>query len=76
MTHTVDKDSEAQEVQVLLPSTGVPADVRVALGQQHGTALQPTACQVRHHLQHNIQRTQREVELVSRYCTFLVSKYL
>ncbi len=49
---TVDKDSKAEEIQVSFSSAGVPADVRVALGKEHRTHLQPTACQVCHHLHH------------------------
>lgn len=47
---TIDKDSEAQEVQVTLATTGVPADVWVSFGQEHGAALEATASQVGHHL--------------------------
>lgn len=47
---TVDEDSEAQEVQVALTTTGVPTNVRVAFGQEHGATLEATACQVGHHL--------------------------
>lgn len=47
---TIDKDSKAQEVQVALTTAGVPANVRVPFGQEHGAALEATACQVGHHL--------------------------
>lgn len=47
---TVDKDSEAQEVQVALTAAGVPADIRVPFGQEHGAALKATARQVGYHL--------------------------
>lgn len=47
---TINKDGKAEEIQVFLSTTGVPADVRVALGEKHWTHLQPTACQVCHHL--------------------------
>lgn len=47
---TIDEDSEAQEVQVALATTGVPADVWVPFGQEHGAALEATASQVGHHL--------------------------
>ena len=48
---TVDKNGEAEEVQVLLPTTGVPANVRVSLGQQHRAALESTSCQILDHLE-------------------------
>lgn len=48
---TIDKDSKAEEIQVSLSSTWIPADVRVALRKEHRTHLQPTTSQVRHHLQ-------------------------
>lgn len=48
---TIDKDSKAEEIQVSLPSTRIPADVRVALRKEHRTHLQPTTGQVHHHLQ-------------------------
>lgn len=41
---TINKDSKAKEVQVSLSSTGVPADVGVALRKEHWTHLQPAAC--------------------------------
>ena len=47
---TIDEDSEAQEVQVALATTGVPANVWVPFGQEHGAALEATASQVGHHL--------------------------
>lgn len=47
---TVDKDSEAQEVQVALTAAGVPADIRVSFGQEHRAALKATARQVGYHL--------------------------
>ena len=47
---TVDEDGETQEGQVALPLDGVPADVRVSLSQQHGTALQTAPGQVGDHL--------------------------
>lgn len=48
---TVDKDSKSEKVQVFLSTAGIPTDVRVAFGQQHGTALKSTACQIFHHLE-------------------------
>lgn len=48
--HTVAEDDEPQEGQVTLSLYGVPAEVRVSLSNQHGTALETTACQVCHHL--------------------------
>lgn len=50
---TINKDCKAEEIQVSLPSTGVPADVRVALRHEHWTHLQPAASQVRHHLHYH-----------------------
>lgn len=47
---TVNKDSKAEEIQVSLSSTWIPADVRVALRKEHRTHLQPTTGQVCHHL--------------------------
>lgn len=47
---TIDKNSEAQEVQVALTATRVPANVWVPFGQEHGAALEATARQVGHHL--------------------------
>lgn len=47
---TIDKNSEAQEVQVALTATRVPANVWVPFGQEHGAALEATASQVGHHL--------------------------
>ena len=48
---TIAKDSKAQEIQVALALHGVPADVRVAFGHEHGTALETAAGQVLNHLQ-------------------------
>lgn len=48
---TIDKDSKAKEIQVSLSSTGIPADVRVALRKEHGAHLQPTTGQICHHLE-------------------------
>lgn len=51
MVLTIDKDSKAEEIQVSLSSTWIPADVRVTLRKEHRTHLQPATGQVRHHLQ-------------------------
>lgn len=48
---TVDKNGEAQEVQITLASTGVPADVGVPFGEKHGATLQACSGQVGHHLE-------------------------
>lgn len=50
---TIAEDSEPKEGKVTLSLYGVPAQVWVTFGYQHGTALKATAGQVRHHL--NIQ---------------------
>lgn len=50
---TINKDSKAKEIQVSLSSNGVPANVRIALRQEHWTTLQSAACQVCHHLHHH-----------------------
>lgn len=50
---TVAEDHKSQEGQVALSLYGVPAEVRVSLGNKHGTALETTSCQVRHHLHTN-----------------------
>lgn len=57
---TVNKDSEAEEIQVSLSSTGVPADVGVALRKEHGTHLQSAARQVCHHLHHHAREGHQE----------------
>lgn len=48
---TVDEDGEAEKVQVFLSTTGIPANVWVAFGKKHGTALKATPCQIFHHLE-------------------------
>lgn len=47
---TIAEDSEPQEGKVTLSLYGVPAQVWVTFGYQHGTALKATAGQVCHHL--------------------------
>lgn len=47
---TINKDSKAEEIQVSLSSTWVPANVRIAFRKEHWTHLEPTASQVSHHL--------------------------
>lgn len=54
---TVDKDSKAKEVQVSFSTTRIPANVRVAFRQQHGTAPQATSSQVCHNLQSIVGET-------------------
>lgn len=52
---TVNKHSEAEEVQIALSTTGVPADVRVTFRQQHRAHLQATSSQICDHLTEKIQ---------------------
>lgn len=47
---TIAEDGEPQEGQVALSLDGVPAQVGVTFGYQHGTTLEAAAGQVRHHL--------------------------
>lgn len=47
---TINKHSEAEEVQIALSTAGVPADVRVPFRQQHWAHLQATSSQICHHL--------------------------
>lgn len=60
MVLTINKDSKAEEIQVSLSSTRVPTDVRVALRKEHWTHLQPTACQVCHHLYNHTGEGQQD----------------
>lgn len=55
---TVNKHSKAEEVQISLSSTRVPADVGITLRKKHWTHLQPAARQVCHHLH---VRTPRDI---------------
>ncbi len=50
---TVDKHGEPQEGQVSLALDRVPADVWISLHEEHRTALQTAAGQIRHHLNTN-----------------------
>lgn len=71
---TINKDSKAEEIQVSLSSTWVPANVRVALRKEHWTHLQTTACQVCHHLYHHAT-SKRECKVSPLY-TFMCFSFL
>lgn len=48
---TVYKYSKTKKVKVFFSTTGIPANVRIAFRQQHGTALKSTTSQILHHLE-------------------------
>lgn len=69
---TVDKHGKAEEIQIFLSSTGVPANVRVSLRQEHRTRLQSTASQVGHHLHHMRAPVGVHVDFCECSCTFII----
>lgn len=78
---TINKDSKAEEVQISLSSTRVPADVGITLRKEHWTHLQPTARQVCHHLhRHTCEDTERDYKItkptVPVYVFFFIDIFL
>ena len=70
---TIDEDGEAQEVEVSLSSAGVPTDVGVPLGEEHGARLKATAGQVGHHLGRGVPSTSHYMTTISHYITLTTS---
>lgn len=68
--HTIAEDGEPQERQVALSLYRVPAQVWVTLGNQHGTTLKTTSCQVCHHLHTHTNSPALPLSNITALCLF------